>query len=82
MATDPDLAVRHAVVRNLVTLHQVAQTRCGRLADEFVAIEKDAGVMQGFAAAFLGKTRDSSMPPRTETMLFGNPEPIPVFSAG
>jgi hypothetical protein len=68
MATDTNLAVRHAVVRNLVTLRQVAPNEMWDLAENFVAFEEDAGVMQEFAAVYLGGTRFFDAP-RTETML-------------
>jgi hypothetical protein len=68
MARDPNLAVRHAVVRTLVTLRQVAPTEMWEMADVFISAEKDAGVMQGFAAALLGRTRFFDAP-RTEAML-------------
>lgn len=81
MATDANLAVRHAVVRNLVTLRQVAPNEMWELAEKFVAFEEDAGVMQGFAAAFLGRTRFFDAP-RTETMLVAIQSRFPFSQPG
>ncbi len=79
LATDPNPAVRHAVVRNLVTLNQFAPKKMWEIADKFVALERDAAVMQGFAAAFLGKTRflDTA---RSEEMLLAIHRKFPFSS--
>lgn len=81
MATDTNLTVRHAVVRNLVTLHQIAPNEMWEMAEKFVALEKDAGVMHGFAAAFLGRTRFVDAP-RTETMLIAIQSRFPFSLPG
>lgn len=81
MATDSNLHVRHALVRNLVTLRQVAPKEMWEMADEFFSLEQDAGVMQGFAVAFLGSARFIDAP-RVETMLIAIQSRFPFSVLG
>lgn len=68
LATDVNAHVRHAVVRNLVTLNDYAPEKMWEIANSIVATDQDPWVMQGFAAAFLYVSRTIDVT-RTEEML-------------
>lgn len=68
LATDTNPAVRRAVARNLVTLNHFAAAKMWEIAYKFVALERDAVVIQNFAVAFLGAIRSIDAA-RTEEML-------------